>query len=589
MQNNHNILPDDSRGIPRGANQSSGTSQPLPRQDLLMQMAHGQDIHHRRPPPDFHPVIGNRRQDGTISDRDAMTQDSDLNQYPQYLSQGISGDELSQLYTYHNDGYNYGGEHYWRNEMSPLQPQQHQDGTEYGGYLGQQYQPYSSDQEIHYTDHMASIAPQQSDPRSHPVDENAFSRSINNLRQQNMSLGGDGFIGYFGRNQVQQSGPNEMYNSDDFIRLNQLQQERLQNIMQNQLDASDTASYQHIQQNNDNEISHHYMSRQTQPIGSIGYQGPASSSITTSNVLAPSRHWNQTMRYPDITISPEYYNGDDNTPQRIDRQQTYPIDINVNNATASRVHHERMKAIVMLGDVKRTMDPLLSSSNGDHPKTYVAAAPETPPKKKRPPRKKPKDMPRRPFSAYNLFFSEERVRILGELRTPPKEEGKQDEDGEGGDKKAPSFPFDSNDDDPNAPCAALLKPLVKTEGTRRPHRKTHGKVSFRELAVQVGARWRALPPYERKYYQELADKDSLRHKIAMEKYKEKRRQEKQAKIKVEREEELKTQGELSTESVHDGEGDENEEDNNTHSEEEFEQRPQSAGGDKSPPPETRVS
>jgi len=133
------------------------------------------------------------------------------------------------------------------------------------------------------------------------------------------------------------------------------------------------------------------------------------------------------------------------------------------------------------------------------------------------------------------------VRILGELKTPPRREEDEGDEELGGEEekegnKPSSLSISTDEENVNAPCAALLKPLVKTEGKRRPHRKTHGKVSFRELAVQVGARWRALPPDDRKYYQELADKDLLRHKAAMERYYEKQNKEKLGTDIVEQEE-----------------------------------------------------
>jgi hypothetical protein len=111
--------------------------------------------------------------------------------------------------------------------------------------------------------------------------------------------------------------------------------------------------------------------------------------------------------------------------------------------------------------------------------------------------------PRRPLSAYNLFFSEERERILKEI------EKKESKDGEP--------PAEEQVEDEEKP-KALLRPLIPAEKKRRPHRKTHGKISFQELARMVGERWKNLPDDERKYYQDLAQEDMKRQKVAMEEY-----------------------------------------------------------------------
>ena len=85
-----------------------------------------------------------------------------------------------------------------------------------------------------------------------------------------------------------------------------------------------------------------------------------------------------------------------------------------------------------------------------------------------------KDAPRRPLSAYNLFFSDERERILKE-----REEAAAIED---------------------------------VEGTGKA--KAARKIQVQEMAKIIGERWRALPDEWRKYYQDLADEDMKRHKEA---------------------------------------------------------------------------
>jgi hypothetical protein len=203
--------------------------------------------------------------------------------------------------------------------------------------------------------------------------------------------------------------------------------------------------------------------------------------------------------------------------------------------------------------MKRGFPFLASLPFGQYPMGSADLLAPDMPKKKRKHKKKPADMPRRPLSAYNLFFSEERERILKEIggdagggdvegdeakegsaelkedgtgdadggvaadATAAKDEEKQSEEGEGDESASPK-------------PKAFSRPLIPSEKKRRPHRKTHGKISFQELARMVGDRWKNLPEERRQYYQDLAKEDMKRQKAAMEEYYAKQSASKRAKV-----------------------------------------------------------
>jgi hypothetical protein len=94
-------------------------------------------------------------------------------------------------------------------------------------------------------------------------------------------------------------------------------------------------------------------------------------------------------------------------------------------------------------------------------------------------RKKSKDRPKRPLSAYNIFFKEERQRILETIpdRNPTE---------------------------------------VLTDGGKAGKRKPHGKIDFQSLAKLIGKRWQSLAADEVNIYKEKAGGDMMRYRQEME-------------------------------------------------------------------------
>ncbi len=174
--------------------------------------------------------------------------------------------------------------------------------------------------------------------------------------------------------------------------------------------------------------------------------------------------------------------------------------------------------------------------NGMHPHMGMeppAPAPVKPVKTKK---RYSGDMPRRPLTAYNFFFSEEREIILAQLPdeddpATSTEEGKENINGDN--DKSEMSPLDrilSNmrklDDEEmknlkkkiRGNTERMLKIHKESDRVKKSHKKVHGKIAFQHLAKIVGQRWRSLDADEKKYYEDLASKDSNRYNEQLEEY-----------------------------------------------------------------------
>jgi hypothetical protein len=99
-------------------------------------------------------------------------------------------------------------------------------------------------------------------------------------------------------------------------------------------------------------------------------------------------------------------------------------------------------------------------------------------------RKRDKDRPKRPLSAYNLFFRDERIKVLDQIQK---------------DKNATSMGTGNMDDS---------KTTIKD----------YTKLGFAGLAKIIASRWRVLDDEKLKEYKVLAKTELVNYNQAVEKY-----------------------------------------------------------------------
>jgi hypothetical protein len=157
---------------------------------------------------------------------------------------------------------------------------------------------------------------------------------------------------------------------------------------------------------------------------------------------------------------------------------------------AGRQQQQQQQAVMnpwlaAYGQVQPSMVPTPSTSNiqnvaGIQTLAQIGESMAPPFKINHVAKKKPKNKPKRPLSAYNVFFKEERERILQEI--PNGHDYVEQE--EPNDKKRKALP--------------------------------HGKIGFESLARTIGKRWKALNDEDLVYYKEKAQVDMERYKKEME-------------------------------------------------------------------------
>ena len=149
-------------------------------------------------------------------------------------------------------------------------------------------------------------------------------------------------------------------------------------------------------------------------------------------------------------------------------------------------------------------------------------------------KRKPKDKPKRPLSAYNIFFKEERQRILSAIPDSKRKAKKRRTNVEGdevGKDEEDEEIIARNSDEVDVTTLLTASSLRNTR-----KRNPHGKIGFENLAREIGKRWKELDDERMEYYKKHANADTKRYKDEMELFSRKQREVSERKIKLLREE-----------------------------------------------------
>mmetsp|Transcript_11106 Transcript_11106/g.16833 ORF Transcript_11106/g.16833 Transcript_11106/m.16833 type:complete len:579 (+) Transcript_11106:150-1886(+) len=237
-------------------------------------------------------------------------------------------------------------------------------------------------------------------------------------------------------------------------------------------------------------------------------------------MLGNTRHQDKRARHAYDTMAPDYANFAGHQPMH------HP---GFGRAEQEMMHQQQG------GFMLPSFDPRNHPYSGMmHPHMGMSAPAPAPSKPVKAKKRYSGDMPRRPLTAYNFFFSEEREIILAQL---PDEEGTPDEkENVKSEKEGESTevnPVDkilskmrTLDDEEMGDLKSkirtnterMLKIHKESDRVKKSHKKVHGKIAFQHLAKIVGQRWRNLPADEKKYYEDLASKDSNRFNEQLEAY-----------------------------------------------------------------------